>query len=108
MAAPQRLPFPRTMAGALLGKCVLSAACKAIWAIPHQSSPEMDLGLRYIANANFIDRAAVPFACHDDLLLRAEVEGKTPADYSDDPSGVKGLAKIFSISLQRRGRTRWW
>jgi hypothetical protein len=68
----------------------------------------MDLGLRYIANANFIDRAAVPFACHDDLLLRAEVEGKTPADYRDDPSGVKGLAKIFSISLQRRGRTRWW
>jgi hypothetical protein len=55
----------------------------------------MDLGLRYIANANFIDRAAVPFACHDDLLLRAEVEGKTPADYRDDPSGVKGLAKIF-------------
>jgi len=57
----------------------------------------MDLGLRNIADANFIDRAAVPFACHDDLLLLAEVEGKTPADYRDDPSGVKGLAKIFSF-----------
>src|SRR2546425_9900767 len=45
----------------LLGKCVLSAACKATWAIPHQSSPEMDLGLRNIADADFIDRAAVPF-----------------------------------------------
>src|SRR5438094_9329498 len=59
----------------------------------------MDLGPRNIADANFIDRAAVPFACHDDLLLLAEVEGKTPADYRDDPSGVKGLAKIFSFFL---------
>src|SRR5438445_129575 len=84
----------------LPGKGVLSAACKATWAIPHQSSPEMDLGLRNIADANFIDRAAVPFACHDDLLLLAEVEGKTPADYRDDPSGVKGLAKIFSFFLR--------
>src|SRR5207244_1703981 len=88
----------------LPGKCVLSAACKATWAIPHQSSPEMDLGLRNIADANFIDRAAVPFACHDDLLLLAEVEGKTPADYRDDPSGVKGSAKIFHffcVALRR-------
>jgi hypothetical protein len=59
----------------------------------------MDLGLRNIADANFIDRAAVPFACHDDLLLLAEVEGKTSADYRDDPSGVKGLAEIFSFFL---------
>jgi hypothetical protein len=66
----------------------------------------MDLGLRNIADANFIDRAAVPFACHDDLLLFADVEGKTSADYRDDPSGVKGLARIFSILLQRRERTR--
>jgi hypothetical protein len=61
----------------------------------------MDLGLRNIANTNFIDRPAVPFACHDDLLLYAEVEGKTSADYRDDPSGVKGLAKFFSVLLQR-------
>jgi hypothetical protein len=66
----------------------------------------MDLGLRNIADANFIDRAAVPFACHDDLLLLAEVEGKTSADYRDDPSGVKGLAKIFSILLRHGGSTR--
>jgi hypothetical protein len=64
----------------------------------------MDLGLRNIADANFIDRAAVPFACHDDLLRLAEFEGKTPADYRDDPSGVKGLAKIFSILLRCGGR----
>jgi hypothetical protein len=60
----------------------------------------MDLGLRNIADANLIDRAAVPFACHDDLLLHAVVEGKTPADYRDDPSGVKGLPKIFSFFLR--------
>jgi len=66
----------------------------------------MDLGLRNIADANFIDRAAVPFACHDDLLLFADVEGKTSADYRDDPSGVKALARVFSILLQRRERTR--
>jgi hypothetical protein len=60
----------------------------------------MDLGLRNIADANFIDRAAAPFACHDDLLRLAEIEGKTSADYRDDPPGVKGLVKIFSFFLR--------
>src|SRR6267378_3196953 len=30
----------------------------------------------------------------------AKVKGKTSADYRDDPSGVKGLAEIFSFFLR--------
>jgi hypothetical protein len=67
----------------------------------------MDLGLRNIADANFIDRAAVPFACHDDLLVLDEIEGKTSADYRDDPSGVKGFAKIFQICYGVAGGRQW-
>jgi len=34
----------------LLGKCVLSAACKTTGRSPIKVSPEMDLGLRIIAD----------------------------------------------------------
>jgi hypothetical protein len=46
-----------------------------------------------VAYGNVVHAVANLVASHDDLLLLKNE--KTPADYRDDPPGVKGFDKVF-------------
>src|SRR5207237_9709461 len=51
----------------LLGDCGLSCAHYVNWAIPHQSLPVDELGLRHDPNANVVTRIRTSLACQSCL-----------------------------------------